>query len=160
MGLMTVLQELLAPDIGGGPAVFRHFALTNAAKCSRHGTGNEVPGRCYENCARYVVPELEILKPDIVVSTGSGARVALEDVATPLPPALVDRLTNGVADSMASRNLIEKHVRMVVLPDNRTATWLRLRHPARGIGVSDGELRMLARAVRQALDMNRLRSVG
>lgn len=68
-GTLAILESVLAPEISGRE-VFRHFALTRAAKCCMTGSFDKPPDLCFWNCRQVVIPELGILKPRLVITQG------------------------------------------------------------------------------------------
>lgn len=78
-------HRLLAPIArvrGMGPLSFsemyKYFAHTNSAKCkdAAAGTG-QGPERVFENCREFIPGEVEVLRPDIVVTQGKYARESI-----------------------------------------------------------------------------------
>ena len=56
----------------------RYFAHTNSAKCSMNNLNNKMAGRqLFENCREYIPGEIEVLKPDILVTQGDWAMEAI-----------------------------------------------------------------------------------
>jgi hypothetical protein len=58
--------------------VCRYFAHTNSAKCKNLSMGTQ-QGKSvlFENCRQFIPEEVEILRPDIIVTQGMWARMAL-----------------------------------------------------------------------------------
>src|SRR5688572_18563554 len=57
-----------------------HFAHVNTAKCSVNNPGRrEAPDRLMANCRGYLVTELKLLQPHVVVTQGAKARAAILD---------------------------------------------------------------------------------
>lgn len=48
-GTLEILEGILGPNINGRD-VFKHFALTRAAKCALVGSADKPPGTCFWNC--------------------------------------------------------------------------------------------------------------
>ena len=62
--------------------LFTLFAMTNAAKCSGGiFDGGQVGWELFHNCREYVMPELECLDPELVVTHGVRAFEAISDPA-------------------------------------------------------------------------------
>jgi hypothetical protein len=57
----------------------RYFAHTNSARCCQNKKGNAEAHRIlFDNCREFVGPELEILRPDILISQGDWAKLAVQ----------------------------------------------------------------------------------
>ena len=56
------------------------FAHTNSAKCSMMNKNHrQSHWRLFENCRPFIVKEVEILEPDVIVTQGNAARSVIED---------------------------------------------------------------------------------
>lgn len=87
-----------------------HFAHANSAKCSMGKAQNAMAdNRLYENCRGHLGPELEILRPDIVVTQGERAKTSFLSTAT-----VVKKLDEFAA---------------IVSLAGRTVFWLHTYHP-------------------------------
>lgn len=87
-----------------------YFAHANSAKCSMGKSQNAMADyRLYENCREYLKPELDILRPDIVVTQGDRAKTSFLSTAT-----VVERLGEFAA---------------VVNLSGRRVFWLHTYHP-------------------------------
>ena len=76
--------------------LFTLFAMTNAAKCSGGIFGGGQAGReLFHNCREYVMPELECLDPELIVTQGVRAFEAINDPAklSEAHKAVVERQT-------------------------------------------------------------------
>lgn len=104
-------------------SIHRYFAHTNSAKCSLNKKGrSEADRRLFQNCRAYIPSELRILAPDILVTQGQWAKVA---VIRGVPEALEPMTSaNGVAAETGS-------YRMISLPD-RKIIWFHTYHPRFG----------------------------
>ena len=88
-----------------------HFAHANSAKCCMNKPGRKKANSIlFRNCQKYLLGELEILCPDIIVTQGAEAKKAVESFYEPL-----ERI-----DEYAST------IRM----DFRKVFWLHTYHPA------------------------------
>ena len=55
-----------------------YIVHTNSAKCTQNKSGNAIADdRLFDNCREYVITELELLKPKIVITQGSKADIVL-----------------------------------------------------------------------------------
>lgn len=136
VGTQEILESVLRPSITGRE-VFRHFALTRAAKCSPVGTSAKSPDACFFHCRQFVIPELDVLMPNLVITQGREARWALEERTERIPDDIVNNLVPA-AVAMAHpahtmlEGLIKQHVRWLHL-NSRVAILIMLVHPsARG----------------------------
>jgi len=58
-----------------------YFAHTNSAKCSMNNKNHkQAKNKIFKNCREYIGGEITILKPDILVTQGKFAKVAVEKV--------------------------------------------------------------------------------
>jgi uracil-DNA glycosylase len=56
-----------------------YFAHTNSAKCSFNFKGNSsAPNRLFKNCRSFILGEIEVLKPDVIVSQGNPPIMTIE----------------------------------------------------------------------------------
>ncbi len=131
IGTQEILELMLSPEVVGRD-VFRHFALTRAAKCARReGSGKPAP-ECFRRCRSFVVPELEILNHSLVITQGAEAWWVLEAKSEPVPDRLVKTL---VAQDIATghpavalfEGRIREYVRLLRL-DSRLVILLKLVH--------------------------------
>ena len=135
-GTLDILQAIL-PEISGRKA-FGHFSLTNAAKCSLKGTGNKSPDECFVNCARFVLPELEVLAPRLVISQGRQAGDPLRSTSADLRAGVLEKLVANCTPRAHPlvkgmlREIFNEHLHML-RTQTLAAVWLELVHPsARG----------------------------
>ena len=72
-----------------------HFAHVNAAKCSvNYDANRQAPRRLIRNCREYLLGELDILRPEIVITQGTWCRyVAIQ----PLYRSRIDRIEGELA---------------------------------------------------------------
>ena len=99
------------PEKKGGDFI-RFCVRVNAAKCTMNKKQRaQAANRLYDNCREcgYLRGEIEILSPDIIVSLGKMAKLAVES-----------------AFSTSSEWTQEK---VIHLPDNKKALWLPVHHP-------------------------------
>jgi len=133
-GTLEILRAILEPDISDRQ-VFRHFALTKSAKCSLKGSADKPPPECFKNCAEFVIPELSILSPQLVISQGREAANALQASASPLPSSLLEGVIHKSAATSHEmvkdvlRAIYKEHFFVLQASDFR-ALWLKLVHPA------------------------------
>lgn len=101
-------------------SIHRYFAHTNSAKCCLNNPKrSEADARLFRNCRGFIPRELEILEPDILVTQGRWAKVA---VSKGFPGALAQvSRAGGVA----------VNYRKVTLPD-REIIWFHSYHPRFG----------------------------
>jgi uracil-DNA glycosylase len=133
VGTKEILEAVLAPEITERE-VFRHFALTRAAKCALVGEANKPPDACFWHCRQFVLPELEALRPDLIVTQGREAWWALEEHSDLVPDTLVQSLTTpDMAGGHPALSLFEgcvrEYVRILRL-GSRPVVLLKLVHPA------------------------------
>jgi Uracil DNA glycosylase superfamily len=132
-GTLEMLERVLEPGIAGRE-VLRHFALTRAAKCALKESKDKPPFKCFWNCREFVLPELDALNPQLVISQGTDARLGLESNAQPLPDQVTEALIDltGVSADPARRvfrGVMAEHFRILRLTRAR-ALWLSLVHPS------------------------------
>lgn len=104
-------------------SIHRYFAHTNSAKCSLNKKGrSQADRRLFQNCRPYIPSELRILAPDILVTQGRWAKVA---VSKGFPGALkpLARAREVAADA--------GNYRTISLPD-REIIWFHTYHPRFG----------------------------
>ena len=81
-GTLRLLEAIYdeASNGSGKHHVFTLFAMTNAAKCSGgiFGTG-QVGWNLFNNCREYVMPEIDCLDPELIVTQGVRAYAAIRD---------------------------------------------------------------------------------
>ena len=98
-----------------------YFAHTNSAKCCQNKERRrQADKRLFENCRPYLSGELAVLRPDVIVTQGGWARIAVSSVVGKWIPK----------DSVTSR--LQLHGREVF--------WLNTHHPAR-FGAFNGQRR-------------------
>jgi hypothetical protein len=57
-----------------------YFAHANSVKCSmNHSNHKQAAPRVFRNCREYIAGEVKILKPDILVTQGKWAQIAVEE---------------------------------------------------------------------------------
>lgn len=102
---------------GGRPIenVCAYFAHVNAAKCSMNNPGKgQAAGQVHQRCSgSYLLGELTVLQPDILITQGSGANAAVGALFPEQTP-------KGGQPPDAHRVVI----------DRREALWLLMPHPA------------------------------
>lgn len=90
-----------------------HFAHANSAKCCMNKPGRKQADRVlFRNCQKYLRGELEILRPDIIVTQGAEAKKAVESFDEP-----IERIDD---DEYAS----------TIRLDSRKVFWLHTYHPS------------------------------
>ena len=99
-----------------------HFAHVNSAKCCqnklRRGQANAV---LFKNCRGFVVGELEVLAPDVVVTQGGWAKAAVRDK--------IEKCRRETAETRYRRDaLIETG--LLKLGGGSPALWLHTHHPS------------------------------
>ena len=102
------------------PEVMRCYAHVNAVKCTMNKKGRgQADGHLFMHCRNYLRGEIDILSPDIIVTHGGKARMAVEF-------AFRDE---------ARGDLIEKHgcpnAFIINTRDGRRVFWLNAFHPSR-----------------------------
>jgi hypothetical protein len=66
-----------------------YFAHANSAKCCMNNEHNaKADSTLFRNCKRYLCGELAILAPEIVVTQGNEAKLAMWNLSTPLAPSI------------------------------------------------------------------------
>jgi hypothetical protein len=94
--------------------VHNYFAHTNSAKCCMNNTGNsQAHWRLFNNCREYLAGEVISLRPDLIVSQGDYARIAVRH-AFP-----------------KSENVEERGCNLLEVPD-RKVLWIHTYHPRNG----------------------------
>ena len=64
-----------------------YFAHANSAKCCQNKPGRrQADRRLFENCRRYLPGELDLLRPDVIVTQGNPAKSGLASVVGFSPP--------------------------------------------------------------------------
>lgn len=90
------------------------------------------------NCKQFVIPELDVLEPSLVISQGREPRWALEANKAPVPGSLIDSLIKrigtpaGPVDQVV-RGLLQEYFAMLRLSEKPVA-WLNLVHPSERYG--------------------------
>ncbi len=102
----------------------RHFiAHTNSAKCCvNNRDSRQAPQRLFDNCRRFIGPELTKLAPDLLVTQGEPAERAIEEHFTVLRKKYLTQRSTA-AGSRA------KWYRAEIRMDRRRVLWLRTPHP-------------------------------
>ena len=78
LGIKQVLRELLDFVVPDTRQIHSYYALTNIANCSlEENTQSIVPVKMYRNCFKYLVDELFLLEPHLIVTIGSISSSAL-----------------------------------------------------------------------------------
>jgi uracil-DNA glycosylase len=140
-GTLQTLRAILArPE--PGTEVFRHFAMTNAAKCSYRQDGmTSVPDALYRNCSNYGKRELEALKPHLIVTQGQRAIYALDGTGKQMEPSRAEELTKKYLGADANRQELRQLIRDLLVTYVGSATlnqgeavWLRTPHPSARAG--------------------------
>jgi len=99
-----------------------YFAHTNSAKCSQNKERQrQADKRLFDNCRPYLSCELAVLRPDVIVTQGGWARVAVSAV---------------VGDWIAKDSVVADRVQL----HGREVFWLNTHHPAR-FGAFNGQRR-------------------
>jgi hypothetical protein len=137
VGTKEFLESVLAPEVVGRD-VFRHFALTRAAKCVLEDGSAKPPDACFWHCRQFVLPELEILNPHLVVTQGREAWWAVEKQSEALSDHLIKSLVpSDVAALHPAHSLFEgylrEHVHILRL-SSKTIVLLKLVHPSAQAG--------------------------
>ncbi|MDF9831336.1 hypothetical protein [Parabacteroides sp. PF5-6] len=78
----------------------KHYAMTNACKCSWKDSTNQLHYSFYQNCSALKLKEIEVLKPDIIFFQGKNALIdvafsEVEGVPTHLMPYIKYANING-----------------------------------------------------------------
>jgi hypothetical protein len=105
-----VLKQF-SPDLKIGEAK-GYFAHANSAKCSMNKAGSKKADRIlFNNCRRYLRPELGLLKPEILITQGKEAKEAILEI-------------NGGASKV-----FDDYSRIITLC-GRSVFWLHTYHPS------------------------------
>ena len=102
-------ERVLEKSIGSN--IMRFYAHINAVKCTMNKKGSkQADDRLFEHCREYLLEEIDILSPDVIVTLGKQAK-------------------NGVASafSIASKPAWGRD-KAVSLPNGRTSLWLPIYH--------------------------------
>lgn len=134
---MKGTKELLEAIFGNNENVFELYAMTNAAKCSRgdDSSSDKVPDALYKNCKEYVLPELECLDPQLIVTQGAKAWEALklEHPAPVLPAELDNWIDSQAAGSKVVhgwlKSLAKEYLNMLRIAD-RDVPIMKTIHPS------------------------------
>lgn len=148
-GTLHLLRKLIRIE---APQVWRHFAMTNTAKCCYSGPGMaSVKPALYRNCAPYAVNELDILRPDLIVTQGKKARLFTVGRTRVLPGALAEEaLEHADCNTVEERSLLHRRVKILSL-DRTDTLLLESVHPSARhywYRFRDQELPLLVRVVR------------
>lgn len=93
----------------------RYFAHANSAKCCQNKPGAKMADpRLFINCRKYLSGELSVLRPDILITQGKWARLAITEIYGVGKPLHED--TDAVRIEI----------------DNRQVFWLHTHHPRYG----------------------------
>jgi uracil-DNA glycosylase len=152
-GTLGLLRALLRIEV---PQVWRHFAMTNTAKCCYSGPGmDSVKPALYRNRARYAVDELDILRPDLVVTQGDNARLFTAGRKQVLPGDLAEEALNRAdCNTTEARSLLHRRVKILSL-DRTYTILLESVHPSarhHWYRFRDQDLPLLVRVVRYLID--------
>ncbi len=126
MALKLLCQFKCGLKIADTPPYFAHV---NSAKCSQNKKNKRQADRTlFDECRRFIPKELRILKPDIVVTQGNWAKVAICESFT---------VQEHVKCSVRSADNYKKDAHyetgFIELEPGRCALWLQTYHPnARG----------------------------
>lgn len=135
-GTFSTLAQVL-PEVSQTEELWKHFAMTNAAKCCYRRKGMDaVPQALYDNCRDFTLGELNILCPDMVVTQGNSAKSALIRSSSPVNATLalemVDKHMVGLPSHSRHRvagEVVSKYIRFLNL-DGRNIPWLHTCHPS------------------------------
>ena len=94
----------------------KHFAHANSAKCCMNKPGRKKAAAVlFRNCRKYLRGELEILRPDVLITQGTEAKEAVKSLIKSLDYKVLKNI-----DGYASK----------VEMDGREVFWLHTYHPA------------------------------
>lgn len=95
---------------------FRYFAHTNSAKCCMNKPGGKQADRhLFRNCREFIPGEIGALRPDILVTQGKMARIAIEAAIPPF--RLISEAERGICDYR------------ILGIDQRQILWIPTHHP-------------------------------
>ena len=99
-----------------------YYAAANSAKCCMNNEGRKQANlTLFKNCKEYILGELEILRPDILVTQGDPARAVAEEMKKRT------QLIKRENISQANKNKDDFHI--LKLTDGRTLLWIHHYHP-------------------------------
>lgn len=113
-GTLDLLRAVLGQP-GSGTSLFKHFAMTNAVKCTT-SSRRRMPDAMFLSCAQFTIGEVAALRPDLVVVQGAGPRLALQRHLAPIPAVTLERLIRPYRNCPNEvigfiRNTIDDHFR-------------------------------------------------
>lgn len=77
--------------------VFKHFAMTNSAKCCYKKDGMEMlPEACYDECAGFSLGEIQILAPDLLVTQGDYSKKGISGKMEKLDLSFIEQLVEKI----------------------------------------------------------------
>jgi len=99
-----------------------YYAATNSAKCCMNNEKRKQADlTLFKNCKEYILGELEILRPDILVTQGDPARAVAEEMKKRT------QLIKSENISQANKNKDDFHI--LKLTDGRVLLWIHHYHP-------------------------------
>jgi len=99
----------------------RYFAHTNSAKCTTNApNGREGPARLFRNCQQFLRGEIEALEPDVVITQGKMAGIALRDALGARGASIRGHKQNNTPLTVGCRH--------IVIGD-RKILWIHSSHP-------------------------------
>ena len=106
-----------------------YFAHVNSAKCCQNKKNKgQADGTLFDECRRFIPEELRILKPDIVVTQGNWAKVAICKSFT-----VQKRVECSIESAAEYKRDAHYETGFIELEPGRCALWLQTYHPrARG----------------------------
>lgn len=113
LALLAPLRPSLDID-----SIHHHFAHTNSAKCCLNKPHRaQADSRLFDNCRQFIPGELEILMPDILVTQGRWAQVA------------VRAGFGGKIGALATATRDAGPYRLIDMPRRSGVVWLHCHHP-------------------------------
>lgn len=137
-GTADILCEIL--NVSRDRSIWHHFAMTNSAKCCSRGGGmTAAPRQLFDNCADFSIGEMEMLRPDVIVTQGERAGIAFDRNGLSywenLNDTLIEKIISAIAGSRISkiesvlRTIIDDYVSLLHFSYG-SCLWFYLIHPS------------------------------
>lgn len=133
-GTFATLAAVL-PAVERTQDLWKHFAMTNAAKCCHKKQGMQaVPQSLYDRCSEYTFGELAVLDPQLVITQGNCAKSVLMSISRPIEIELRNQLVRAHRDPIATRTMntqeiIQRYISWIDI-GGKCVPWLHTCHPS------------------------------
>jgi hypothetical protein len=136
-GTYKTLKAVLASSNLNGREIWKHFAMTNSAKCcyQENKGRRSVPNRIYRYCDEYSQKEVIQLQPDLIITQGKNSKIALSAIIRPIEVEKKERLISNYVGNGSSiihdflGNVIDDYLGYANLND-KVSVWLGTPHPS------------------------------